>query len=192
MKVRIFVAVIAFTLGSTGFVDEAFAGKCVVIQPDHDRVCGNGNAQELRTFEEIGGCFEIHVKAASKWNASGVRLVNGESYAFELVEPNGKWHDKSLDANALGWTPDAIESLSGFNAFVMAALEPLRRAPDQDWFYLMGMVAEVGQEIFPIGEGASALTVQEAGEFCAFANDLPWMYRNNQGSLHLRVTRASK
>lgn len=70
--------------------------------------------------------------------------------------------------------------------FVLAS-KPFRRSPDDEWFYLMGMTAEVGETQFPIGS-KSVKKIEKTGEFCAFANDLPFKYGNNSGSLTIRVT----
>ena len=169
------------------------ANECLLIQPDHDRICGSLNPELLRYVHEIGGCFNVWVKAASKWNATGVRLQTGRTYDFEVVEHKG-WADASLKATALGWTSEAkteVDNAGWLTRTFITLMRPLRRAPNQEWFYLMGMVAEVGDHAFPIGD-ASSLRVESSGEFCAFANDLPWKYGNNHGALKLRVSESAR
>ncbi len=164
------------------------AGGCPVIEPNYGRICGTTDPRLLRHIDEIGGCFDISVNAASKWNASGIRLAGGQTYAFKVLDKEQKWLDQDTEADANGWTDQAEAELTWWMRDFFALLEPLRRAPDSDWFYLMGMVAEVGEDIFPIGMEAS-WPVENTGEFCAFANDLPFMYGNNSGKIKIRVTR---
>ncbi len=162
------------------------AGDCPVIEPNYGRICGTTDPRLLRHIDEIGGCFVISVNAASKWNASGIQLEGGRTYAFKVLGEDPKWRDASIEADADGWTDQAEATIPWWMRDFFALLEALRRAPDRDWFYLMGMVAEVGEDIFPIGKEAS-WPVENTGEFCAFANDLPFMYGNNFGKITIRV-----
>lgn len=167
----------------------AAAENCPVIQPDHGRICGDINTALLRDMDEVDGCFTIWVKAASKWNASGVRLAAGRKYELEVADKTRTWADDEYEATALGWSNEAkikLAKKSWSTRKIIALSEKLRRAPDRNWFYLMGMVAGVGGKIFPIGRKTSR-NVEKAGEFCAFANDLQSKYGNNRGSLKLIV-----
>lgn len=191
-------AALAVCCGLAAFAITEAAAGCRQTDPHPTRRCGEQPSGMLRSLESLGGCFEIEVQAASRWNASGVRLEKGGEYAFEVISgADGKspplWYDATLPATAEGWTKDAYDTVAKspiFSAFVDAT-RWLRRAPKSEWFYLMGMVAEVGERSFPIGAKATA-KMETGGEFCAFANDLPWKYDNNKGSLRLRVTRADK
>ena len=178
----------AATLCSTSVWAEE---TCPIIVPDYTRVCGIADAKFLRHIDEIGGCFKITVKAASKWNASGIRLSAKQKYTFEVIDKDKKWFDASIEADAEGWTEKGIGKLGEWSKWSISLLEPLRRSPGNDWFNLMGMVAEIGEKPFSIGN-ESTLQVGKDGEFCAFANDLPSMYGNNKGQLNLLVSKWPK
>jgi len=176
------------------------AETCQQIVANDLRKCGTQPAGLLRPVSELNGCFEVKIKAASPWNATGVRLERGRRYEFKVlpdkVGEDPMWYDASLDATPEGWTEESHKEMNSGSWFVrwyVAATDWLgyRRVTSQDWFYLMGMVAEVGDQLIPIGNGTTD-TIQRSGEFCAFANDLPWTYRNNKGSLMLRVQELGK
>jgi hypothetical protein len=172
----------------SGFPVLAGAADCPVIQPNYDRVCGTANPEFIRPIDEVGGCFIIPVKARSKWNASGIRLLAGKNYSFEVLDQKARWQDATIVTDADGWTPKSQKDLSYFEKLFIGLTEPLRRTANQNWFYLMGMVAEIGEKQFPIGKKTQKpYAVTTSGEFCAYANDLPWMYGNNSGSIKLRV-----
>lgn len=171
----------------------AAAGNCPVIEPNYQRICGTIDPQFLRQIDEVGGCFLMSVSAKSKWNASGIRFEHGLTYSIEVLDKEalGKdqtWTDAGIETDAEGWTVQSLEDIGRLKRYFLTLVEPLRRAPEYDWFYLMGMVAEVGEEIFPIGKGAPHTVEKKSGEFCAFANDLPFKYGNNSGKLKIRVS----
>lgn len=194
---RIRVALVVLCLGMAWAPNAATAedaqNECPLVKPDHGRVCGTRDPELLQYVHESGGCFTLWVKAASKWNATGIRLQEGRSYEFEAGERKG-WADAGLKSTAVGWTPEAKAEIAKQNWLVRAFIaisRPFRRAPDHEWFHLIGMVAEVGDHVFPIGNAAT-LDVDRSGEFCVFANDLPWKYGNNHGALKLTVRESPR
>lgn len=52
---------------------------CPMITPDYSRVCGNQDPELLRS---VKSCFRMTVKAASKWNASGIRFATRRDLSF--------------------------------------------------------------------------------------------------------------
>ena len=47
------------------------------------------------------------------------------------------------------------------------------------------------EQQFRIKPGGTTVTAPADGEFCAYANDLMFMYGNNKGQLSLTVTRVN-
>lgn len=165
--------------------------SCELLKPKYEDACGSLKLTSLQKFKEVGDCFEMEVRAASTWNASGLRFIPNEKYEIEVLGENPTWKDGDIDdVSPTGWTNNHRE-LEGKNLlkFFLPLVEPLRRDSKNDWFYLMGATASVEYRQFPIGTGISYAPKVE-GEFCAFANDLYWMYGNNEGSLNIRVTRV--
>ncbi len=148
----------------------------------YDRDCGTLDWDETFHLPQ-GREVELEIRAESYWNASGLILEKGATYNFEVNEES-TWKDASKDATAVGW------KATGF----LLAMRSLARAPDQKYFYFMGALRGACydgltcEEQFPIGKKAQ-FTAPADGEFCSFANDIPFMYWNNSGSLIIEITR---
>lgn len=167
--------------------------KCEKIKPVYERNCGSLKPTSLQRFKEIGECYEIEVRAASPWNASGLLFRPEEKYEIKVIDEKPIWKDGSIDdVPPTGWDSDhpSLDGESLIKLFLLVT-EPFRRDSEQNWFYLMGATASVEYRQFPIGTSASYES-NVVGEFCAFANDLHWKYDNNYGALNIRVTRVSK
>ena len=163
--------------------------KCAVTpSPDYEAIGGD---RELSKTLNKGECFEIEVKAASKWNASGVRLDSNGKYDFQVVDIISPLKDASIPSTPTGWdrNSEEVKNFDVLKKIFFGIFKYFRRAPDYEWFYLMGAVKGAEYKQFPIGSGISGQTVVD-GEFCAFVNDLSSKYENNSGSLLLRVTRT--
>ncbi len=165
--------------------------KGMDIRVAYDRDCGTADWDE--TFRLVkAASVTVKIKAESYWNASGLILEKGATYEFEVNE-GSTWKDASEDATAEGW------KATGF----LLAMHSLARAPDKEYFYLMGAIRGacydglICEEQFPIGDpkirdpiGEKAqFTAPADGEFCSFANDIPFMYWNNTGSIILTISR---
>ncbi len=183
---------------------------------DFQRDCGAiVGQQSLFRLEKPGDCATIEINAESRWNASGILFEKGVAYHIEVVGGNdATWCDATIEATAEGWykrsrpkidciqckqpynectqTKGPTDPLTTFEEWIFGLMEPLRRSPSHDWFYLMGSVgAENEPDPFPVGVGTTIKPIVE-GEFCSFANDLSFKYGNNRGSLKLKITRESK
>lgn len=169
--------------------------NCPTITPNFERICGTQEKTLIRDFKDIAGedsCFEMSVNAASKWNASGVRLEKDKVYSVKVIGEEQTWQDGGLPPSSpLGWTvEEQAENLTWVQRTFISLAESFRRAPKQNWFHLMAAVAEEGELQVAIGRGAD-FKPRRSGEFCAFANDLWSRYENNSGSLTIRVTGPS-
>jgi hypothetical protein len=163
--------------------------KCTVIpSPDYKAI---GGSRSLSKTLNKGEYFELKVRAESKWNASGILLDSNGKYDFQVVDTITPLKDASIPATPEGWIMDSeeVKSFDVFMKLFFAAAKFFRRAPNSEWFYLMGAVKGAEYKQFPIGSGISGQKVVD-GEFCAFVNDLSSKYGNNTGSLLLKVTRT--
>lgn len=154
-------------------------------------------AARLATLD-VGQSLVLDVQADRWWNAAGIEVGPGETYA---VAATGTWHDASTGCDANGW--------DGLNLFA-----PLRRLPGNNWFHLClavsdeydlelrnpGIVAgllggpskhDPSSELLPAGTGAT-VSPSRQGALYFFANDMELMYGNNTGSIEVTITCLSR
>ncbi len=163
--------------------------QCTVIpSPDYEAIGGSRSLSKTLNKRE---CFELEVKADSIWNASGIRLDPNGKYDLQVIKEISPLIDKTIPSTPTGWKRDSeeVKSFNLIKKIFFWGAKYRRRAPDHEWFYLMGAVKGAEYKQFPIGNGVSGQTVVD-GEFCAFVNDLYSTYKKNYGSLLLRVTRT--
>ena len=189
----IFIGVLA--AGSKMLSGETANGRAAM---NLQHLCGAVDPGRLRSVEKDGEVAIFPVSAADRWNASGVRLEMGKTYRISVVgakNPTGSkerspiWHDASAAADLDGWI-DA-------EPFYMRAFDLLhwKRMPDEPLFKLIGVVANADGRLheFAIGGAAvegHAFDAPLTGEFCAYANDLYWMYGNNSGGMEMAIERV--
>ncbi len=154
------------------------------IKVAYDRDCGTLDWDETFHLPQ-GKKVELEIRAESYWNASGLVLEKGATYNF-VVDKVLDWNDWGAPANAEGLIED--------ETMFQAAAHSLVRAPDQEYFYLMGVLRGacyhglICEEPFQIGNGTT-FTAPADGEFCSFANDVPVAYWNNYGSIIVTISR---
>lgn len=116
------------------------------------------------------------IQAKLLWNDTEIELVAGQTYRFTA---SGEWIDWTISCNANGYpSPN----------WLLRASETFRRAPQADWFALMGAIDRDPQTQFKIGTDHT-LAVPKTGRLSCFANDVALMYWNNRGAVQLTVTR---
>jgi hypothetical protein len=118
----------------------------------------------------------MEICAREKWNHTGFQLQQGVEYKFSA---NGKWIDLNIVHG-----PDGDGS--GRNLF-LRLFEHFRRRPKDNWFALIGSVGENESATFLIGSSNPRFKATESGELTCYANDVPWAYGNNKGSIELTV-----
>lgn len=191
---------------------------CIKPKTNYERNCAAvTNLNNLPAITEVNGCAIITVQASSHWNASGLRLQKGHAYRLEVAK-NDQWCDASVVTDSSGWlvrkganTPGSgkcpdngecgkckadkavngpVVDLGGLvNGFIKAS-SWLRRNTDHKLFSLIGIAeGELSHEEFAINQG-KFFTPKHDAEFCAYANDLSFMYGNNSGALTLTITRT--
>ena len=134
-------------------------------------------SQRATIVLEVGRSATLRVKARSKWNVSDLHLTEACRYDFRAT---GNWVDLIKRTDANGFTSQLL---------TLRLTESRRRSPNENWLCLIGAInCDVTQQ-FALGARRS-LIMPASGRLTTFANDLPFMYWNNFGSLTLTVTRT--
>ncbi len=120
----------------------------------------------------------ISICAKKKWSRTGFVLEAGCTYRFAA---KGQWVDWTIVYGPDGGT-------SGSN-FFLRLFEGFRRRPKDNWFALIGGVDEDDSTTFLIGASLPIFTAIRAGELACYANDVPFAYFNNKGSVSLTIER---
>lgn len=144
----------------------------------------------VATVLQPGESASFRVRAADRYNWSGVRLQANGAYEFAL--PDGqKWQDSSIVCGADGWTTEALAAeLPWYKEGIIRRFESQRRLPAAAWFELVGALDDEDKDLFRIGLGCRHVPRRDA-DLYAFANDLMSKYGNNSGELRVNVTRVS-
>ncbi len=112
------------------------------------------------------------VFSEKKWNDTGIDLVKGKKYRYSA---NGEWIDLSIRTDA-----------DGFTKWYMAVMNWSKRNPGSNWFRLMGAVDKIDEYTIEMGK-EGVFVAPESGRLWAYANDAPFAYGNNCGSVELLV-----
>ncbi|MCA1706546.1 MAG: hypothetical protein LC808_26090 [Actinobacteria bacterium] len=136
----------------------------------------SSESQRTTMVLDVGRSATFRVKARSKWNVTDLLLIEGCRYDFRA---SGRWVDLIKKTDPDGYT-------SQF--FTLRLTESRRRSPNENWFCLIGAINRDPTRQFALGARRS-LTMPASGRLTTFANDLPFMYWNNFGSLTLTITR---
>lgn len=137
----------------------------------------------------VGEQASFPVRAAYKYNWTGVRLQAGGQYRFDIAE-NQKWMDGGITCGPDGWRS---EDLPWYKESIVKWFDDNKRCRDANWFELIGSVDDEGDTFFRIGTGGQDRVFQATrdADLYAFANDLDAKYDNNEGSLTVTVTRTA-
>lgn len=169
---------------------------------DLDRDCGDLEGQATYRLNRPGSKIFTEVHAKSYWNAAGIIFEKGATYNIQVFNHKTvTWKDASQKpAPDKGWWPEKGAPIGSFDWITYWLSEGGRyfgylRVQDKKLFVLMGVIygkcvdGRVCAKHFPIKNNNEDFTAPEDGEFCAYANDLSFMYGNNEGSLVLRIMR---
>ena len=113
---------------------------------------------------------------------SGFDVLKGERYVVKVdVEQSKPWQDGSLPASPTG-------TLDG--SWVHGISIPIRRSIPHPYFFLMASIGPKNSILVPIGDGNSFVAKAD-GRLYFFVNDGPadWIYKNNQGTAEIEITR---
>jgi hypothetical protein len=115
------------------------------------------------------------IQAIRKWNKTGIHMVAGQEY---ILSAEGEWIDWFIHYGPNG-------GASGSNLF-LRLFEWARRMPHEHWFALIGAINSDQRTAFLIGS-SRIYRATMSGELTCYANDVPWAYGNNTGSVELDV-----
>jgi len=137
----------------------------------------------------VGESAHFPVRAADKYNWSGVQLQQSATYQFD-IGPSERWIDGGIPCGPQGWKSEDLPWLQG--TFI-GWFENRRRCPEANWFELVGSLGDEGDTLFRIREGGPEhrYTAPRTDDLYAFANDLVSKYGNNQGQLRVSVIRTA-
>lgn len=157
---------------------------------------------------EAGDSVVVAVDSRLWYDFSGLLVVPGGRYTF-VPDPAGRWTDKTIECDATGWPEDLNRGRTwwerlkgGVEEAILqsSAVGLLRRVKTANWFELCACLEAEDSGAFPVGKGqcaeaGHAWTSPSGGALFFFANDgkLPGtdLYKNNQGTLNVTVTRVA-
>lgn len=127
---------------------------------------------------EIGQSKTLKIDPALKWQDTDVDISAGEEYKFTA---RGTWVDLFIVTNA-----------DGFKGKLIMPKSDRKRAPEFNWFALMGSLNENDAVYFLIGKEKQKIFNSSGRLFC-FANDMKsggFYLNNNWGNVKLTITRV--
>ena len=130
----------------------------------------------------IGDSETFRVNANDFWNESGIYIEHGARYELFVTPTEQTWSDGRLFPQ--------VCTAEGFSNWFLAPFVFLKRHRPSKWFCLIGCINKQKGSFFEIGEGKTYLA-RGSGELVCFANDAPNHYKNNNGSLVLKITRLN-
>ncbi|HEU4718322.1 MAG TPA: hypothetical protein VFU15_10830 [Bacteroidia bacterium] len=136
---------------------------------------------------EINQSAPAVVPAKDPWYATGIFLRREGIYTLEVTPPGQTWKD----GDGLGDI-----SADGKRALQLIGLYPFIRMPFEKWFALLGCIGRKRSTYFRIGSQRKDYSPPEDGELTCFANDALgfndyWYSHNNEGEMHITVTRTA-
>ncbi len=112
------------------------------------------------------------IDSKKKWNDAGVDLIAGRRYRYSAT---GRWKDWFIRCDTDGYS-NLFMDLYGW----------IKRTPSARWFQLIGAVDKHPAYIVKLGTSGT-FTAPASGRLWAYANDAPFAYGNNSGSVELSV-----
>ncbi len=140
---------------------------------------------------------EVEVCACRPWNKSPIKVEQGQTYIFSILEETEEWVDGSVAATPEnGW-------LNPFLKFGGATFAFLKRSDKANWYALVGTLDSSDADSFVIFEPSRKsdtdrnvslitsrpITIARDGELYFYANDMKGRYFNNKGALRLQIKR---
>ena len=130
---------------------------------------------------QVGQSISVELVARECWNATGVVVAPGQRYAFTAT---GEWNDGGIPCGPDGFVPEQAPLVS---RWLVKAAAPLLRLKNRRYICVVGSVARRPESFFAIGRGLRSWpTEQLGGQLECFANDVPFAYFNNRGSVQMK------
>jgi hypothetical protein len=112
------------------------------------------------------------VDSRQKWNHVAA-LESGVEYRIQPASPGQTWVDWGRTCGP-----------NGYEAWFTPLARWLRRRPSSPWFALIGVIGDGAP--FEIGNG-TVVRAEVGGDLRCYANDIPFMYWNNRGSIEVML-----
>lgn len=168
---------------------------------------GDANTRELRTQGSHPDTIDheiIEICACRPWNRSGITVVKGQEYKFQIVESGEEWLDGTIKS-----TPENGWDDRFYNNLVGSLASPLKRSNEANWYALIGTIDKNDRGSFSVFAKAmnssedksqrvsneslsrewGPIEMTETGQLYFYANDMKGRYFNNKGSLRLKISR---
>jgi hypothetical protein len=123
--------------------------------------------------------FSRPIIASERWDATGIHLNKGARYVITFVSPLDVHHANIHVTTLRGW-PWSWRPI----IFLPLALL-LRRRRFAPWFGLIGSVDK--KRCLRISDDRAEITAPATRELFCYFNDVPFLYKNNHGSITLSV-----
>ena len=117
----------------------------------------------------------VNIWAVCPWNDTGIEVEEGHRYNFRA---DGDWVDLNIRSG-----PEGNPAPVWAQRFVQQYL----RVPGERYFTLIGALDRDAKSIFSIGAELLGWRAPRRGRLTCFANDVPFAYWNNRGSVRLTV-----
>lgn len=116
--------------------------------------------------------LQARIRAHPQWNSTKIELSSGKQYTLTA---QGLWIDFYVPCGPDGyWTLPVVKQKLRF--------------PQSNLFTLIGSIGSDEGSLFAIGSRLTNFSPDKTGELTCFANDIPYMYWNNWGSITLEVS----
>jgi len=122
----------------------------------------------------------LKIDAGEYWNPTGIVAKAGHKYRI-AVAPNSIWFDWGVPSGP-----------GGYMRWYLAPFLPLLRVRhavngSARFFSLILTIGKSTEYAFVINHDCT-IEAPDEGEIMLFANDVPWAYGNNKGSIEISLT----
>ncbi len=134
----------------------------------------------------------VQINSSTYWNDTGIYVNTGEEYKFS-VRKDALWYDAKESSKAVG-----------YEKIILKPAIPLRRMISAPWFALVCTVDF--KDKFRVFDDASCfdnsanktecqkniINFKTSGTLYCYANDIPFMYGNNNGILEITIEKLPR
>jgi len=130
---------------------------------------------------KIGETKDAIVHSIEFWNHTNIELKKGNTYSISVDPKDQKWTDGK-------WIKEVCNA-EGFSHRILDIFSFLKRYKSAKWFCLIGCIDKSPEDFFKIGIIKENYTPTKTGILNCFANDAKGHYKNNSGSISIKVKR---
>lgn len=130
---------------------------------------------------KIGETLETVISSKDFWNNTKIQLDQNCTYTIFADPKDQKWTD--------GKVFKQVCTAEGFSHPLLDLFSFLKRYRKAKWFCLIGCINEHPKTFFKIGVLNENYTPKKSGILYCFANDAKKFYKNNSGSITIKIKR---